>query len=115
MSIAPFDLSNLSPSQQSYPLPPTQVPAPPSPAVRVAPLEDDAPHATASDALLKPFLSAADVAVLLQAPSVRAVYAMYERGQLPRSVHPGRRLLFCRTQLLQFLARVSSSASRSRR
>lgn len=42
------------------------------------------------------------------------IYALYERGKLPRSVGPGRRLVFLRDELLQCARRVSPSGGRGR-
>ncbi|HEY4885818.1 MAG TPA: hypothetical protein VII08_19505 [Myxococcales bacterium] len=127
MSSYPLDYSAIIPpdQNQSFIRPkqaevrvamPTPVPAPVTP--KVAPTTAaDAPERTRSpqNPLEKPYLTIADLVVVLQAPSAKAIYAMYERGQLPRSVHPGRRILIARDELLQFLSRASSSARRIRR
>jgi excisionase family DNA binding protein len=72
------------------------------------------PTTSPAHLLEQPYLTVAEVAQLLR-KTPKAIYAMYERGQLPRSALPGRRLLFCKTRLLEWLSRASSLPRRSRR
>ena len=70
---------------------------------------EPAPPCSSSD-----LLTVKEMASLLRV-TVSAVYGLYERGQLPRSIGPGRNLLWDRAQTLEFLrSRASSSARRSR-
>ena len=52
----------------------------------------------------------ADVADLLRT-SPKAIYAMVERGQIPGVIRIGRRLLFRRESLLQWLSEKSGTPS----
>jgi hypothetical protein len=62
----------------------------------------DSQVALANEAKPKDALNTSDVAVVLDT-TVRGVYALYERGKLPRSIGPGRRLLWDRALLIDWL------------
>ena len=55
-----------------------------------------------------------DEAAALLGTTAKGIYALYERGKLPRSIGPGRRLVFLREELLQFARRASPSGGRGR-
>ena len=57
----------------------------------------------AADAALPVLDTPSDVAAMLRT-SRKAVYTMVERGQLPGAIRVGRRLLFRREALLQWLS-----------
>ena len=62
----------------------------------------------------RPTLTAQEAATLL-GTTLNGLYALVARGKLPRSIGPGRRLLFERESLLEFLNRRASSSERNRR
>jgi excisionase family DNA binding protein len=61
----------------------------------------------------KPTCTVAEAAALL-GTTRKGIYALYERGKLPPSIGPGRRLLWRRDDLLQ-CGRRASSPGRNRR
>jgi len=46
--------------------------------------------------------------------TAKGIYALHERGKLPRSIGPGRRLVFLREELLQWARRASPSGGNGR-
>ncbi len=54
-------------------------------------------------------------AAALLGTTPRGLYALYERGKLPASISPSRRLLFRRSQLVNSPVRRASSLGRNRR
>src|SRR5712664_4210757 len=50
-----------------------------------------------------------DEAAALLGTTAKGIYAFHERGKLPRSIGPGRRLVFLREELLQCARRASPS------
>lgn len=70
---------------------------------------------TARDDVLLMFFNAKETATLLRT-SVKAVYVMIERGQLPGVTRIGRRVLLRRNAVLDWLDQKSApSASEARR
>ena len=55
-----------------------------------------------------------DEAAILLGTTAKGIYSLYERGKLPRSIGPGRRLVFLRGELLQFARRASPSGGHGR-
>ena len=55
-----------------------------------------------------------DEAAALLGTTAKGIYALHERGKLPRSIGPGRRLVFLREELLQFARRASPSGGNGR-
>jgi predicted DNA-binding transcriptional regulator AlpA len=53
-------------------------------------------------------------AAALLGTTPKGIYALYERGKLPKSIGPGRRLVFLREELLQFARRASPSGGHGR-
>jgi len=59
-------------------------------------------------------LTAEEAVCFLKLPSLKALYQHYQRGNLPRSIGPGRLLRFRRTDLLEWRSRCASSPRRAR-
>jgi predicted DNA-binding transcriptional regulator AlpA len=55
-----------------------------------------------------------DEAAALLGTTAKGIYALHERGKLPRSIGPGRRLVFLREELLQLARRASPSGGNGR-
>lgn len=72
----------------------------------------NAPTITAVEPL--PMLLTVDEVAELLRTSRPAIYAMSERGQLPGVIRVGRRLLFRRDALIDWLSQNSTSSPRSR-
>jgi len=53
-------------------------------------------------------------AAALLGTTAKGIYALHERGKLPRSIGPGRRLVFLREELLQWARRASPSGGNGR-
>jgi hypothetical protein len=68
---------------------------------------------TANENAQRPTCTVPEAARLL-GTTPGGIYALHERGKLPRSVGPGRRLVFLRDELLQCARRVSPSGGRGR-
>lgn len=61
----------------------------------------------------KPTCTVEEAAALL-GTTAKGIYALHERGKLPRSIGPGRRLVFLREDLLQLARRASPSGGHGR-
>jgi predicted DNA-binding transcriptional regulator AlpA len=61
----------------------------------------------------KPTCTVEEAAALL-GTTAKGIYALHERGKLPKSIGPGRRLVFLREELLQFARRASPSGGHGR-
>jgi len=53
-------------------------------------------------------------AAALLGTTAKGIYALHERGKLPRSIGPGRRLVFLREELLKLARRASPSGGHGR-
>ena len=61
----------------------------------------------------KPTCTVEEAASLL-GTTAKGIYALHERGKLPKSIGPGRRLVFLREDLLQLARRASPSGGHGR-
>ena len=61
----------------------------------------------------KPTCTVEEAAALL-GTTAKGIYALHERGKLPKSIGPGRRLVFLREELLQLAWRASPSGGHGR-
>jgi predicted DNA-binding transcriptional regulator AlpA len=61
----------------------------------------------------KPTCTVEEAAALL-GTTAKGIYALHERGKLPKSIGPGRRLVFLREELLQLARRALSSGGHGR-
>ena len=61
----------------------------------------------------RPTCTVEEAAALL-GTTAKGIYALHERGKLPRSIGPGRRLVFLREELLQWARRASPSGGNGR-
>jgi hypothetical protein len=59
-------------------------------------------------------LNADETVAFLKLPSLKSLYQHYARGNLPRSIGPGRLLRFRRSELLQSRIRRASSPKKAR-
>lgn len=66
-----------------------------------------------SSSPIKPTCTVEEAAALL-GTTAKGIYALHERGKLPRSIGPGRRLVFLREELLQWVRRASPSGGNGR-
>ena len=61
----------------------------------------------------KPTCTVEEAAALF-GTTAKGIYALHERGKLPKSIGPGRRLVFLREELLQLARRASPSGGHGR-